>query len=114
MKPTKITIHKINNPKSNLLAFVEVEFDQTLVVKDLKIINGANGLFVGMPSKPSGKNDGKYFNTAYIVGSEKENTPGRDYSDKLQAAILKKWNESTSATNDFDNQTGFPGDDVPF
>jgi stage V sporulation protein G len=124
MKPTKITIRKIPQPKGKVLAFVEVEFDELLVVRNLKIVNGKQGLFLAMPNKPSGQNDGKFYDDVYIVDSFKDNTPGQEFKNKLQAAVLKKW-EGMSGGAAFADQTegsvaggnaagsgDFAGDDV--
>ncbi len=123
MKPTKITIRKIPNPKGKVLAFVEIEFDDLLVVRNLKIVNGKT-LFLAMPNKPSGKDDGQYYDDVYIVDSFKDDTPGQEFKNKLQAAVLKKW-DGMSGGAAFEDQTGaagnsqagtsgFQGDDVPF
>jgi stage V sporulation protein G len=124
MKPTKITIRKIPNPKGKVLAFVEIEFDELLVVRNLKIVNGREGLFLAMPNKPSGQNDGKFYDDVYVVDSFKENTPGYEFKNKLQAAVLKKW-DGTGSSAAFEDQTGvagggqannsgYQGDSVPF
>lgn len=39
--------------RPRLLAYASVVFDDALAVHDLKIIEGRNGLFVAMPSKPA-------------------------------------------------------------
>ena len=128
MKPTKITIRKIPNPKGKVVAFVEIEFDELLVVRNLKIVNGQKGSFLAMPNKPSGQNDGKYYDDVYIVGSFEDGTPGQEFKNKLQAAVLKKW--ETMGNPEFPDQSGSSGsgqasnsgfeqgagveDDVPF
>lgn len=39
--------------RPRLLAYASVVFDDQLAVHDLKVIEGRNGLFVAMPSKPA-------------------------------------------------------------
>lgn len=39
--------------RPRLLAYATVAFDDCLVVHDLKVIEGRDGLFVAMPSKPA-------------------------------------------------------------
>jgi stage V sporulation protein G len=122
MKPTKITIRKLNNPKGKVLAFVEVVFDELLVVKNMKIVNGNNGLFLAMPNKPSGHDDGKFYDEVFIDQSWVDGTPGQDFKNRLQAAVLAKWSEEGPAFEDQgsaagSNQAGsggYAGDSVPF
>lgn len=56
MNPTEIII-KLAGPEDpgrpRLLAYATVVFDDSLAVHDLKIIDGRDGLFVAMPSKPA-------------------------------------------------------------
>lgn len=39
-------------PSKNLLAFANVTINGCFTVADFKVLNGENGLFIGMPSKP--------------------------------------------------------------
>jgi len=60
-------IHRIEGD-SKLKAFVDISVG-SLVIKGLRIINGANGLFVSMPRHKS--KDGKWYNTVYPTNKEK-------------------------------------------
>ena len=51
MEITEIRIKLVNNPREKLRAFASVTFDGDLVIRDIKIIEGADGLFVAMPSR---------------------------------------------------------------
>ena len=51
MQITNIQIHLIPENKNNLLGFAVIEFDHCFIIKDVKILNGSKGMFVGMPSK---------------------------------------------------------------
>ena len=53
---------------SNLKAFVDVSFAGVFIVKGLRVVEGKNGLFVGMP-REKGK-DGKWYNRAYPLTKE--------------------------------------------
>jgi len=59
-------IYKIDGD-SKLKAFVDVSLDG-IVIKGLRIVDGNNGLFVGMP-RHQGK-DGKWYNTIYPTTKE--------------------------------------------
>ena len=47
----RIKLMEDNNENERLQAFCSVTFDNAFVVRDLKIIEGAKGYFVAMPSR---------------------------------------------------------------
>lgn len=51
MQVTDVKV-KIMRAEGNLKAYASVTFDDEFVVKDIKVIDGKNGLFIAMPSKP--------------------------------------------------------------
>lgn len=51
MEITEIKVRLINRRQDKLRAFCTITFDNAFVVRDVKIIEGANGLFVAMPSR---------------------------------------------------------------
>lgn len=69
--------------EDRLKAYVTVTFDNCFVVRDLKIINGNNGLFVAMPSKK--KKDGSYKDVAHPIHS--------DFRTYLEKLVLEKYND---------------------
>jgi len=62
-----LKLHRLSSD-SNLKAFADVSFAGVFLVKGLKVVEGKNGLFVGMPSG-RGK-DGKWYNIAYPLTKE--------------------------------------------
>ena len=54
--------------EDKLKAFVSVIFDRCFVVSDIKIIEGANGLFVSMPSKK--RKNGTFRDIAHPLNNE--------------------------------------------
>jgi len=48
---TEVRIKLMEEPGERLKAFCSITFDDCFVVRDLKIIEGANGPFVAMPSR---------------------------------------------------------------
>jgi stage V sporulation protein G len=119
MKVTKVTIRQIPKPKGKVVAYVELEFDDLLIVRGLKIVNGKNGEFVAMPNKPSGNNDGKFYDEVYINQSWVKGTPGQEFSDQMQAEVLGEYAKMKSNGTTFEDQTadsdpGIQDDDVPF
>ena len=52
MEVTEVRVRLVGcGGTEKLLAFATVTFDNSFVVRDLRIITGANGLFVAMPSR---------------------------------------------------------------
>ncbi len=66
MEVTEVRIFPVNEEK--LKAYVTITFDDCFVVRDLKVINGNNGLFVAMPSKK--RKDGTFKDTAHPLNNE--------------------------------------------
>ena len=64
--------------KSNLKAFVSVEFDECFAVTGIKIMDGKKGLFVSMPSN-EGQNE-EYYDIAFPVTKK--------FREELNDAIL--------------------------
>ena len=51
MEITEVRIKLMEDSDDRLQAFCSITFDDCFVVRDLKIIEGANGPFVAMPSR---------------------------------------------------------------
>ncbi|MEW6071762.1 MAG: SpoVG family protein [Planctomycetota bacterium] len=51
MEITEVRIKLLESHPDKLRAFASVTIDDCLVIRDLKIIDGANGLFIAMPSR---------------------------------------------------------------
>ena len=51
MEITEVRIKLMEEPGERLKAFCSITFDDSFVVRDIKIINMPNGLFVAMPSR---------------------------------------------------------------
>lgn len=48
---TEVRVKLMEEPGERLLAFCSITFDNSFVIRDLKIIEGTNGPFVAMPSR---------------------------------------------------------------
>lgn len=66
MEITEVRVFPVNEER--LKAYVTITIDDCFVVRDLKVINGNNGLFVAMPSKK--RKDGTFRDTAHPVNNE--------------------------------------------
>ena len=66
MKITEVRIHLRGEEK--LKAFVTIVFDDSFAVRNVKVIEGKNGLFVSMPSRK--RKDGTYQDVAHPLNNE--------------------------------------------
>lgn len=66
MEVTEVRIFPVGEAK--LKAYVTITFDDCFVVRDIKVINGSNGLFVAMPSKK--RKDGTFQDMAHPLNNE--------------------------------------------
>ncbi len=48
-----IRVQKLNKENSKTKAFVDISIDDAVIIKNIKVIEGENGLFVGLPSEKS-------------------------------------------------------------
>ncbi len=51
MEITETRISLINKPNSRLRAYASVTFENSFVIREIRIIEGKNGLFIAMPSR---------------------------------------------------------------
>ena len=51
MQVSEVRVKLVPSNADRLKAFCSVTFDDCFVIRDLKVIEGANGLFVAMPSR---------------------------------------------------------------
>jgi stage V sporulation protein G len=66
MELTDVRVSPVNEDK--LKAFVNITIDDCFIIRDLKIINGKNGLFVSMPSRR--RKDGTFRDIAHPLNNE--------------------------------------------
>ncbi len=87
MDITDIRIRKINLD-SKMKAIVSVTFDNDLVVHDIKVIEGADKLFVAMPSRKTP--EGEYKDIAHPINSEMRDSLENSILEKYQTALLSE------------------------
>lgn len=92
----KITC-KPYNENSKTKAFVDLELDETLVIKGLTLVEGNNGLFLSFPSK-KGK-DQKYYKSVYSLDKE--------WTKLLQDECVKKYNKCNQSSQPASSGGGF-------
>jgi stage V sporulation protein G len=82
MNITDVKIFPVDEDK--LRAYVTITLDGCFVVRDLKVIQGATGLFVAMPAKK--RKDGTYKDIAHPLNS--------DMRDRLEKLVLAEFNKA--------------------
>lgn len=80
MNVTNLKIRKVER-KNILVGFAEVELDSCLVIHGIRILEGKNGYFIGMPNK---KKD-KYLDIVHPSNTE--------FRNKLTKIIIDEFNK---------------------
>ncbi|MBE9504979.1 MAG: septation regulator SpoVG [Proteobacteria bacterium] len=83
MEVTEVKVFPVRNEDERLKAFATVTFDECFIIRDLKIINGIDGLFVAMPSKK--RKDGRYKDIAHPLNNETR--------EHIELAVLDAYND---------------------
>lgn len=68
MTISDVRIRIVTNDSSKLRAVASITIDECFVVHDVKIIDGADGFFVAMPSRKAA--DGEYKDICHPLNSE--------------------------------------------
>lgn len=96
MNITDIRIRKINDG-GKMKAIVSVTFDDMFVIHDMKVIEGANGLFIAMPSRKTP--GGEYKDIAHPINSETR--------EMIQSRILEEYENMPEETEEAQEDTTF-------
>lgn len=67
---TDVRVMRLKNPKTKIVGFATLTFNNVLVVEDWKIIEGRNGLFVTGPSKKTNDNENPYRDIVKLITKE--------------------------------------------
>ncbi len=86
---TGVKIKKVKQ-EGNLKAWATITINDSIVIRDIRVLNGENGLFVGMPGRK--RSDGKYSDTVYIKNS--------NIKEDINKAILEKYETTPDDIND--------------
>jgi stage V sporulation protein G len=95
MEITEVKVFPVDN-NGRLKAYATIVFDNSFIVRDLKIIEGSKGLFVSMPSRR--RKDGSFRDIAHPLNP--------DMRSDLEQIVIKEFNNmdvsiSSSTENDF-------------
>lgn len=92
MEITEVKVFPVNEDR--LKAYVSITIDGCFVIRDLKIIEGNNGLFVAMPSKK--RKDGQFKDIAHPLNQETRDMIERMVFEAYEAEI-RSMGESLNA-----------------
>ena len=67
MKITSVNVHK-KNDETRMKGSASVLLDDCFVIRDIRIIEGKDGLFIAMPSRKNA--DGEYHDIAHPINAE--------------------------------------------
>lgn len=81
MEITEVVVRPVTDER--LKAYVSMTLDNALVIKDIKIVDGKNGLFVSMPSRR--RKNGKYQDIAHPINM--------DFRKELEERIFAEYRE---------------------
>ncbi|HXL04542.1 MAG: septation regulator SpoVG [Firmicutes bacterium] len=85
MNITEVRIRPVKSD-GKTRAIASITFDDSFVVKELRIVEGASGLFVSMPSRKLGT--GGYRDIAHPITAEAR--------DEIQAMVLAEFEKQTA------------------
>jgi stage V sporulation protein G len=85
MDITEVKVFPVNEDR--LKAYVTITIDNCFVIRDLKIINGNNGLFVAMPSKK--RKDGQFKDIAHPLNNETREMIENKIFDTYESELKK-------------------------
>jgi stage V sporulation protein G len=80
MNITDVRLKKVNT-EGKMKAIASITIDDAFVVRDIRVIEGQNGLFVAMPSRKTP--DGEFRDIAHPIT--------QDARELIQTAILKEF-----------------------
>lgn len=88
MEITEVNVFPVNEER--LKAYVTITIDSAFVVRDLKVINGNNGLFVAMPSKK--RKDGQFKDIAHPLNQETR--------EMIEKAVFEAYENAVTSMGD--------------
>ncbi|MCI8336362.1 MAG: septation regulator SpoVG [Peptococcaceae bacterium] len=90
MDITDVRVRKIL-AEGKMKAIVSVTIDNALVVHDVKVVDGQNGLFVAMPSRKTATGD--FRDIAHPISQEARDLIQKEVLDKYYEALAAAENE---------------------
>ena len=88
MKITDVRVRIVQKEDSKLKAVASITFDDCFVVHDIKVIEGADKLFVAMPSRKTP--EGEYKDIAHPINTDMRESLEHSILEKYQTALLSE------------------------
>ncbi len=85
MKITSVKVRKIEKEGSRMKGIASVVIDDAFAVKDIRVIEGENGLFIAMPSRKYP--NGEYRDVAHPINAETRSI--------FEDAIIEEYNNTS-------------------
>ncbi len=86
MKITDIRIRLVSKEDAKLKAVASITIDDCLVVHDIKVINGREGMFISMPNRKTP--DGEYKDIVHPINTETR--------EELKKAVLDAYEQEVN------------------
>ncbi len=102
MDITQIRIYPVQEEK--LKAFVSIILDECFVVSDIKIIQGASGLFVSMPSKK--RKNGTFRDIAHPLNNETRRRFEQQIITKYREVVVEEGGEAPAQLRELEAESG--------
>lgn len=96
MQITDVRVRKVTGSEGKLKAVCSVVIDGAFVVHDLRIVEGAHGLFVSMPRQKTTK--GEYKDMAHPITAEAREHLQQSVLTAFEEAEKKEQAERTAST----------------
>ncbi len=101
MKITSVEIRRKEREGSSMLAIASVKLDDVFIVKDIRVINGKDGLFIAMPSKKLANGD--FVDIAHPLDKETRSLFTEAIINEYNRVVNEAGSEE-EATNDSDSE----------
>lgn len=86
LKITDVRVRLVSKEDAKLKAVASITIDDCLVVHDIKVINGREGMFISMPSRKTP--DGEYKDIVHPINTETR--------EELKKAVLDAYEQETN------------------
>ncbi|SFL49849.1 SpoVG family protein [Halanaerobium salsuginis] len=83
MKITDVRVFPVNINGSMVKAYATVTFDESFVVRDMRIVEGKNGVFLSMPARR--KRNGDFKDVCFPISAK--------LRDNLEKMVLEKFSD---------------------
>ena len=87
MQITSVNVKKYDKEESKMKGIASVLIDECFVIRDIRIIEGNEGLFIAFPSRKN--NEGLYVDVAHPINSETRKL--------FEDAIFEEYNKAEDA-----------------